>query len=102
MAGAVSRRAGALGDAFAEVGGHAAEGALVDLAVLGAAERHAVVLEFENGRHRLAHHVLDGVLVPQPVGALDGSVPMPAPVVLAPLAEPGGAADRPRPGMAVG
>src|SRR3546814_6262939 len=57
VAGAVGRRAGALGDAFAVVRGHAAEGALIDLAVLGAAERHAVVLELEDRRHGLAHHV---------------------------------------------
>src|SRR3546814_1195933 len=66
VAGAVGRRAGALGDAFAVVRGHAAEGALIDLAVLGAAERHAVVLELEDRRHGLAHHVLDGSLVAEP------------------------------------
>ncbi len=44
VAGAVGRRAGALGDALAVAGGHAAEGALVDLALRGPAEGHAVVL----------------------------------------------------------
>src|SRR5579864_7669810 len=45
MAGAVGRRAGALRGALAEMRGHAAERALVDLAVLGARERHAPMLE---------------------------------------------------------
>ena len=87
MAGAVGRRAGALGDAFAESGGHAAERALVDFAGLGAAERHAVVIELDDGGRRLLGHVLDGVLVTQPVGALDRVVGVPAPVVLAHVAE---------------
>ena len=52
VAGAVGRGAGALRDALAVVGGHAAEGTLVDLAVLGARERQAVVLEFEDGGRR--------------------------------------------------
>jgi hypothetical protein len=38
VAGAVGGGAGALGDALAVIRGHAAEGALIDLAVLGAAE----------------------------------------------------------------
>ena len=86
--GAVGGGAGALrGRAFAEVGGHAAEGALVDLAVLGAAEGQAVVLELVHGGGRVAAHVFDGVLVAEPVGALDGVVHVPAPVVRAHVAE---------------
>ena len=69
--------------------GHAAERALVDLAVLGARERHAVVLELDHGRDRLAAHVLDRVLVAEPVGTLDGVVEVVAPVVLAHVAERG-------------
>ena len=50
VTGAVGGGAGALrGRAFAVLGGHAAEGALVDAAVLGAAEGHAVVLELVDG-----------------------------------------------------
>src|SRR5690606_14644554 len=48
VAGAVGRGAGALGDALAVVRGHAAEGTLVDAAVLGARERHALVLELDD------------------------------------------------------
>ena len=90
VAGAVRRRAGALRDALAEMGGHAAEGALIDLAVLGARERQAVVVELVDRRRRLAHQIFDGVLVAEPVRPLDGVVHVPAPVVLAHVAERGG------------
>ena len=88
VAGAVGGGAGALRRrALAELGGHAAERALVDLAVLGAAERHAVVLELVDGGGRVAAQVFDGVLVAEPVGALDGVVHVPAPVVRPHVAE---------------
>src|SRR5262245_11861092 len=69
--------------------GHAAERPLIDLAVLAARERQAPVLELVHRRRRVAAHVLDGVLVAEPVGALDGVVHVPAPVVLAHVAERG-------------
>ena len=87
MAGAVRCRAGALRGAFAVVGGHAAEGALVDLAVAGARERHPVMLQFNHRGGGFLAHVLDGVLVAQPVRPLDGVVHVPAPVVLAHVAQ---------------
>lgn len=59
----------------------AAERALIDLALLGARERHAVVLQLNDGLGRLARHIMDGVLVAQPIGALDRVVAMPLPVV---------------------
>ena len=87
VAGAIRRRAGALRDALAVVRGHAAERALVDAAVVGARERHAVVLELDDRGRRFLAHELDRVLVAQPVRALDGVVHVPAPVVLAHVAE---------------
>ena len=87
--GTVGRSAGSLRDALAVVRGHAAEGALVDAAVLGARERHAEVLEFDHRTRRLLAHELDRVLVAEPVGALDGVVEVEAPVVLAHVAERG-------------
>ncbi len=82
MAGAVGSRAGALRRrATAIVGGHAAEGALVDLAIFGTAERHAVVFEFVDGIGRIAAQVFDRVLVAEPVGALHGVVHVPLPAV---------------------
>ena len=94
--------AGALRDALAELRGHAAERALIDLALLGAAEGHAVMLELDDGGDRLAHHVLDGVLVAEPVRALDRVVHVPAPVVLAHVAERGADAALRRHGVAAG
>ena len=87
VAGTVGGSAGALGGAFAVVRGHAAERPLVDLAVVGARERHPVVLELDHRGDGLATHVLDGVLVAQPVRALDRVVHVPAPVVLAHVAQ---------------
>ena len=87
VAGAVGRGAGALGDTFTEVRGHAAEWPLVNLAFLRAGERHAVMLQLDDRLGRLPAHVLDGVLIPEPVGALHGVVHVPAPVVLAHVAK---------------
>ena len=91
MAGAVGGGAGALRGALAVMGGHAAERALIDLAVvLPARERQAPMFELVDRLGRAAAHVFDGVLVAEPVGALDGVVHVPAPVVLAHIAERGG------------
>jgi hypothetical protein len=88
VAGAVGGGAGALRGALAEMRGHAAERPLVDLAVfLAPGERHAPVLELVHRGRRLAHHVFDGVLVAEPVGALHRVVHVPAPVVLAHVAQ---------------
>src|ERR1041385_4466682 len=85
VAGAVGGRAGALRRALAEMRGHAAERPLIDLAVfLSPRERHAPVLELIDRGGRLANHVFDGVLVAEPVGALDGVVTVAAPVVIPP------------------
>jgi len=91
VAGAVRGGAGALRGALAEMRGHAAERALIDLAVfLAARERHAPVLELIDRGRRVLAHVFDGVLVAEPVGALHRVVHVPAPVVLAHVAERGG------------
>ena len=84
------RRRRCAGRALAELGGHAAEGALVDLALFGAGERHAPVLELVDRGGSVAAEVFDGVLVAEPVGALDGVVHVPAPVVRPHVAERGG------------
>ena len=90
VAGAVGGGAGALrGRAFAEIGGHAAERALIDLAFLGAREGHAVMLQLIDGGGRVAAEIFDGVLVAEPVGALHRVVHVPAPVVRPHIAERG-------------
>ena len=87
VTGAIRGRAGALRRALAVVRGHAAERTLIDAAILGARERHAVVLELDHRAGRFLAHELDRVLIAEPVRALDGVVHVPAPVVLAHVAE---------------
>src|SRR4051794_6768391 len=91
MAGAICGRASALRRTLAVMGGHAAEWALIDLPViLAARERQAPVLKLIHGGRRIASKVFDRVLVAQPVRTLHGVVHVPAPVVLAHIAERGG------------
>src|SRR5581483_8924727 len=103
VARTVGGGAGALGGALAEMGSHATERALVDLAILLAArERQTPVLQFIDRRRRVAAQVFDGVLVAEPIGALDGVVHVPAPVILTHVAERGGNAALRRNGMRAG
>ncbi len=113
VAGTIGGGAAAVGlAALAEVLGLATEGTLVagksvsppmpllvftqpgpdtnlHLSILGSGEGAAVVLEFDDGGGSLTGHVVDGVLVTEPVGALDGIVHVPSPVVLVHVAERG-------------
>src|SRR3984957_21224128 len=81
VASAVGGGAGALRDALAVVGCHAAKRALVDLAFFGARERHAPMVEFVDGGWRLTAQIFDGVLITEPICALVGVVHMPESVV---------------------
>ena len=82
VAGAIGGGTGALHRrAVAEVHHVAAEGPLVDLAFLGARERHAEMLELVDGSGRIAAEILDGILVAQPVGTLHRVIHVPAPVI---------------------
>jgi len=65
----------------------AAERPLINLAVVEAVERHAEMLELDDHFIRLAAHELDRVLVAQVIGALDGVIHVPVPVVLFLVAE---------------
>ena len=87
VACAISCRTGALCSAFAKVGRHAPKRALVYLAILRTGKRHTVVLQLDDGCGRFLAHVLDRILVAEPVGALDGVVHVPAPVVLTHVAQ---------------
>ena len=88
MAGPVGRRASALRRrTLAELGGHAAERALVDAAVLGARERHAPMLEFIHGGRRIAAEILDRILIAEPIRPLNGVVHVPSPIVWPHVAE---------------
>src|SRR5262249_52871526 len=81
MTGAVGGSASALGGAFAVIRGHAAEWTLIDFAFGRAREWHAVMLELDYRLHGVLAHIFDGVLIAEPVAAIDGVVKMPAPVV---------------------
>src|SRR3981081_4594744 len=82
MTGPVRCCASPLRNTLAEVSRHAAERALVDAALLGPGERHPVMLQLDDGRWRFLAHELNRVLVPEPVGALDGVVHVPTPIIL--------------------
>ncbi len=91
VAGAVGGGAGALRRRPpAEIGGHAAERALIDAAVLGARERHAPMFEFVDGGGRVAAEIFDRILIAEPVRPLDGVVHVPFPVVRPHIGERGG------------
>ncbi len=75
--------------AFAVLEALTAEGALIDFALVGAAEGHSVMLQLNDGTWRFLRHVFNGVLITQPVGAFDGVIVMPPPVVLAHVAQGG-------------
>ena len=82
VAGTVGGGAGALhGRALAELGRVAAERALIDLALFGARERHAVMFQLIDRGGRRAREVFHRVGVAQPVRALHGVVHVPLPVV---------------------
>ena len=88
VAGPVGRRASALRRrTLAELGGHAAERALVDAAILGARERHAPMLEFIHGGWRIAAKIFDRILIAEPIRPLNGVVHVPSPIVWSHVAE---------------
>ncbi len=98
----ISRGAGALCLSLAEMSGHTTEGTLIDTAVFGAREWHAVVFQFDDGRCCFPAHVLDGVLIPEPVGPFDGVVHVPTPVICPHVAQCSADAALSRHGMAAG
>ena len=97
--GAVGGVARAAHRPLAEVARVAAEAALIDLAVLGAVEGQAPVLQVVDRVDRLARQHLGGVLVDQIVAALDGVEHVPLPVVFFLVAQRRGDAALRRAGM---
>ena len=81
MASTICCRTGARRLCTTEVLALTAKRTLVDLAIVQSRERHTVVLEFIDGRDGLAAHELDGVLIAEVVGTLDGIEHVPVPVV---------------------
>ena len=74
---------------LAKLGRHAAERALIYLALFRPRKRHAVVLKLHDCRKRLAHHVFNRILIAQPVRPLYGIVHVPAPIIVTHIAECG-------------
>src|SRR5690606_15255830 len=62
-------------------------GTLIDSAILGARERQTVMLELDHRIRCVLAHELDRVLIAEPVRPLHGVVHVPAPIVLAHVAE---------------
>src|SRR5579871_3707975 len=77
VASTVGGGASPLNRRLAIVFGHAAKSALIDFAFLGARERDAPMLKLIDGGRRGADHVLNSVLIAQPVGPLDRVIHMP-------------------------
>src|SRR5262249_52475725 len=87
---AVGSGACTLRSALAEMRGHAAEGPLIDFSILFAPrEGQTPVLELINGGGRITTKIFDSILVTEPIGALDGVVHVPAPVILSHVAQRG-------------
>ena len=82
VAGAVGGVTGPANRGLAVITGVAAEAALVDPSLRGPVERHAHLLEVQDGVDGLLAHDLDRVLVGEVVAALDGVEGVPLPVVL--------------------
>ena len=59
----------------------AAKGALIDGAIGVAREWHTGMFQFVDRRRCLTHHIFDGILVAEPIGALDRVIHMPGPMV---------------------
>ena len=81
VARSVGRCAGALRHLLAIADGLAAKWSLVNSTVFGAGERNTVMFQLEHRGHRLPAHVLNGILIAEPVGTLDRVVHVEAPVV---------------------
>mmetsp|Transcript_2987 Transcript_2987/g.18777 ORF Transcript_2987/g.18777 Transcript_2987/m.18777 type:complete len:204 (-) Transcript_2987:250-861(-) len=60
---------------------------LVDLSFFGAGERESVVFQLDDRFGCFSAHVLNGILVSQPIATFDGVVRMPSPIVFGHVSE---------------
>ncbi len=103
VTGTVGCGTGALRGTLSIVSCHTAKWALIDFSVLLATrERQTPVLEFVNCGRCVAAEIFDSVLIAEPISTLDGVVHVPAPVILAHIAERGRDATLRRDGMRAG
>mmetsp|Transcript_18006 Transcript_18006/g.26865 ORF Transcript_18006/g.26865 Transcript_18006/m.26865 type:complete len:362 (+) Transcript_18006:835-1920(+) len=83
MSCAIGRTGTAVGlAAFAILEGLASEGALVDFSVFRAAEGKAEFFQLQHCLWCFSAHVMNSVLVTQPITALDSVIHMPPPIIL--------------------
>merc|ERR1712238_555993 len=66
---------------LAVISGLSTESSLVDLAISSSAERHTVGLKLTDSDGCFSSHVLDSILVTEPVGSLDGVIEMVSPII---------------------
>ncbi len=83
MTSTVSGRAGASSlPTFAIVLGLTTEWTLVDAPLLGSGERQAHVFQLENSLRANGAHIFDSILVADVIGALNGIVHVPTPIIV--------------------
>ena len=87
MSGPVGGRASPHRLPFSIMRCHPAERALIDSSVFRSRKRNAVVFEFHHRIRRFPAHVLDRILITQPIRPFYGIVHMPAPIVFAHVTE---------------
>ena len=74
---------------LAKVSALSTEGSLVDLTITGSAEGHTIGLELTDSDRGLSSHILDGILISEPIGALDCVIEVISPVILVHVTESG-------------
>jgi hypothetical protein len=65
----------------------ASKGSLVNFSLFRSGKWHAVGLELQNSLWGLSAHVVNGVLITEPVTPLYGVISVPSPVILVHIAE---------------
>lgn len=67
---------------FSSHSGLTSEGSLIDFSVFGSWKRHSVWFQLQNSFRSLSAHVMDGVLISQPIASLYCIVCVPSPVII--------------------
>ena len=88
MSGSVGDGTAAVGLASsAEILGLTSEGSLINFALLRSREWHTIRLKLKNSVGGLLGHVVNGVLISEPIRTLHGIVEVPSPIILVHVAE---------------
>ena len=65
------------------------EGSLIDLSFFGSAEGHTIRLKFQDSLWCLLGHIVNSILVSEPITSLDCVIEVPSPIVLMHVSESG-------------